>query len=376
MGSETTDRVSKLRRAVADARPPLPKTPRPIVIIGAGGVVRAGHLPAYEKAGFPVLAVADIEPGRAAALAAEHRIDDSFDSIKKLVRFAPLDAIFDIAVPASQLVHVLRELPAQAAVLMQKPMGENIHEADGIRQLCHERDLTAAVNFQLRYAPNHLGVLALTREGVLGQVHDIEVQVRTYTPWHLWSFLDNSPRLEILYHSIHYLDLIRSWLGAPSSIYAKTLRHPSTPHLAPTRSVMILDYGDAARVFIVTQHGHDIASSSQLSFIQWEGTHGAIRMGMGLNLDYPKGQPDTLAYVERGGQPPQWHDLPVSGNWFPDAFIGSMGSLQAYLEGSAKNLPTNVDSAFETMAMVEAAYRSSERGGEPVITRTELGDRA
>ena len=99
-------------------------------------------------------------------------------------------------------------------------------------------------------------------------------------------------------------------------------------------------------------------------------------MGMGLNLDYPKGQPDTLAYVERGGQPPQWHDLPVSGNWFPDAFIGSMGSLQAYLEGSAKNLPTNVDSAFETMAMVEAAYRSSERGGEPVITRTELGDRA
>jgi predicted dehydrogenase len=129
---------------------------------------------------------------------------------------------------------------------------------------------------------------------------------------------------------------------------------------------MILDYGDRARVFIVTQHGHDLTPSSQLSFVQWEGTRGAIRMGMGLNLDYPKGRPDTLAYVERGDQPMEWQDLPVTGNWFPDAFVGSMGSLQAYVEGSVNDLPTNVESAFETMAMVEAAYRSSERGGEPL----------
>jgi predicted dehydrogenase len=130
---------------------------------------------------------------------------------------------------------------------------------------------------------------------------------------------------------------------------------------------MILDYGDKARVFITTQHGHDLSRSSQLSFIQWEGTQGAIRMSMGLNLDYPKGQPDTLAYVERSGQPSEWSDLPVAGNWFPDAFIGSMGSLQAFVEGSTNDLPTNVDDAFETMATVEAAYRSSERGGETVL---------
>jgi predicted dehydrogenase len=366
MGSEASARLAQLRTAVEDARPPLPKIARPIVAIGAGGIVCAAHLPAYEKAGFPVVALADVEPGRAAAVATEHGIAKGFSSVSDAVRFAPEDAIFDIAVPASQLIGVLRELPPGASVLMQKPMGENIHDAAAIRRLCRERDLTAAVNFQLRYAPNHLGALALAREGVLGEVHDIEVQVRTYTPWHLWTFLQSSPRLEILYHSIHYLDLVRSWLGSPAAIYAKTVRHPSTPQLAPTKSVMILDYGDRARVFIATQHGHDLAQSSQLSFVQWEGTQGAIRMGMGLNLDYPKGRPDTLAYVERGDQTPDWHDLPVTGKWFPDAFIGSMGSLQAYVEGSANELPTNVDAAFETMAMVEAAYRSSEHGGEPV----------
>lgn len=366
MEIEPSARFSQLCNLVRAATSPLPRAARPIVIIGAGGIVRAAHLPAYEKAGFPVVALADVEPGRAAALASEHGIAKGFDSVSEAVRFAPADTIFDIAVPASQLIEALRELPRRASVLMQKPMGENIRDATAIRQLCRERDMTAAVNFQLRYAPNHLGAMALARAGVLGDVHDIEVQVRTYTPWHLWSFLETSPRLEILYHSIHYLDLIRSWLGPPAGIYARVVRHPSTPHLAPTRSVMILDYGDRARVFIATQHGHDLARSSQLSFVQWEGTHGAIRMGMGLNLDYPKGQPDTLAYVERGDQPMEWQDLPVIGNWFPDAFVGSMGSLQAYVEGSVNDLPTNVDSAFETMAMVEAAYRSSERGGEPL----------
>lgn len=366
MKPEPSARFSQLCNVVRAAGPPLPKSARPIVIIGAGGIVRAAHLPAYKKAGYPVVALADIEPGKAAALAGEHGIAKSFESVREAVRFAPPDAIFDIAVPAPRLIAALRELPKRGAVLMQKPMGEDIRDAAVIRQLCRERDMAAAVNFQLHYAPNHLGALALARAGVLGEVHDVEVQVRTYTPWHLWNFLKASPRLEILYHSIHYLDLVRSWLGPPVGIYAKTTRHPSTPDLAPTRSVMVLDYGDRARVFIAAQHGHDLSHSSQLSFVQWEGTDGAIRMGMGLNLDYPTGQPDTLAYVERGDQPTEWKDLPVTGNWFPDAFVGNMGSLQAYVEGSVNDLPTNVDSAFETMAMVEAAYRSSERGGEPL----------
>lgn len=358
-------RYEELRRAVSAAAPPMPRSPRPIVVLGAGGIVRAAHLPAYAKAGFPVIGLADREQGKAQALAAEHGIGHAFDCLSAAFSFAPPDAVFDLAVPASQVLSILPQLPRGSAVLIQKPMGETLDEARAIRDLCHERDLTAAVNFQLRYAPNHLGVQALAREGVLGEVHDIEVQVRTFTPWHLWSFLASAPRLEILYHSIHYLDLVRAWFGNPRSVYAKTVRHPGYPQLAATKSTIILDYGDLKRVFIATQHGHDLARSSQQSLVQWEGTHGAVRMGMGVNLDYPNGVPDTLAFVERNSDA-GWRDLPVGGNWFPDAFIGSMGALQAFAEGSVTDLPTSVDSAFETMALVEAAYRSSERGGEPI----------
>lgn len=366
MQEATGPRSSILRDAATSARPLLPTIRRPIVILGAGGIVRAAHLPAYEKAGLPVVAIADVEHGKAARLASQHNVSHSFDSVAAAVQFAPRDVVFDIAVPASQLLQVLPLLPKGSAVLMQKPMGETLEEARSIRELCHRRNLTAAVNFQLRYSPNHLGAEGLARKGVLGQLHDIEVQIRTYTPWHLWDFLAQAPRLEILYHSIHYLDLIRSWLGVPRSLYAKTIRHPTHPELAATKSVMILDYGDDKRVFIATQHGHNVAKSSQCSFVQWEGTQGAIRLGMGVNLDYPTGRHDTLSYIEHDGESKEWQDLPVAGDWFPDAFIGSMGAVQAYLEGSTSCLPINVDSAYETMAMVEAAYRSSERGGEPL----------
>ena len=47
-------------------------------------------------------------------------------------------------------------------------------------------------------------------------------------------------------------------------------------------------------------------------------------------------------------------------------FVGSMGALQCYVEGSIAELPIGFESAYETMALVEAAYRSSARQAEPL----------
>jgi predicted dehydrogenase len=353
-----------LLHLVESCRPAMPRSARPIVILGAGGIIQAAHLPAYAKAGFPVVAIADRTPGQAARVATQFNIPDAFDAVAEAVSFAPTNAIFDIAVPASQLLSILPLLPKGSPVLIQKPMGETLEEARAIRDLCRDRGLIAAVNFQLRYAPNNLGAQALARAGVLGNLHDMEVQVRTYTPWQLWTFLSTAPRLEVLYHSIHYLDLIRSWLGNPLGVYAKTVRNPQTPSLAATRSTIILDYGPDRRVFVATTHTHDFDQRFQRSFVQWEGSAGAMRMDMGLNLDYPQGRPDTLSYALRCGD--GWHDLPVHGKWVPDAFIGSMGSLQAFVEGTTAELPTSFQDAYQTMALVEAVYRSSARDAEPI----------
>ena len=55
-------------------------------------------------------------------------------------------------------------------------------------------------------------------------------------PWHNWTFMVGAPRVEIVYHSIHYIDAIRWLVGEPRGVYCRTLGHPATPQLSDTRS--------------------------------------------------------------------------------------------------------------------------------------------
>src|SRR5215469_3220165 len=350
-----------VEKVLKESVAPRPKVARPIVMVGSGGIVHDAHIPAYAKAGFPVAALVDVSREKAEALAKKFRVSFATDSIAEAIGYAPKDAIFDVAVPAKAIPAILPQLPGGAAVLIQKPMGETLAEAVEILKICRAKGLVAAVNFQLRWAPNMLVARALTNSGALGELHDMEVNVSVHMPWELWSFLSTAPRLEILYHSIHYVDLVRSWLGNPRKVYAKTVKSPRTPKLAATKSVIVLDYADDKRAFVATNHSHDFDPAMQRSFVQWEGMNGAMRARMGVNLNYPVGLPDNLEFIIRGEG--GWQEAPVSGNWFPDAFMGSMGSLQAYVQGDAKALPTSVEDAIDTMRVVEAAYISSERGG-------------
>src|SRR5574337_2033279 len=103
--------------------PPLPKKPRPIVIIGAGGIVRDAHLPAYRKCGFRVAGIFDLDPTRCGFLAAKFEVGHAFSSLQEAVDQAPPRAVFDIAVPASAILDILPHLPDGGGVLIQKPMG-------------------------------------------------------------------------------------------------------------------------------------------------------------------------------------------------------------------------------------------------------------
>jgi predicted dehydrogenase len=196
----------------------------------------------------------------------------------------------------------------------------------------------------------------------------MEVRVTVFMPWHLWTFLEAAPRVEILYHSVHYIDLIRSFLGEPARVRARTTRHPRSPKLHSTRSNLILDYGDDLRVNIETNHGHDFGLTHQESYVKWEGTRGAVKAQLGLLMNYPKGERDALqaCTADDAGAPGPWRDVPFGGSWYPHAFVGSMAALQRFVEGSATTLPTAVDDALRTMAVVEACYLDSERGGTEV----------
>lgn len=339
-------------------------TIRPIYIIGAGGIVNDAHLPAYKIAGYPVRGITDIHPSKAESTAAKFGIPSVYSSLGEMVAAAPANAVFDTAVPGSATREVLRQLPEKATVLLQKPMGENLAQAREILSYCREKKLLAAINFQLRYAPYILAAKKLIGEGRIGQINDIEVNVNVYTPWHLWDFLSGTPRVEILYHSIHYIDLVRNLLGNPQSVYARTTRHPSLPRLASVRSNIIMDYGDWVAANILTNHCHHYGTPQQQSYIKIEGSNGAVKINFGALIDYPRGAADSFEYIVlEEGKEPEWKTMAVEGSWFPHAFIGSMEQVQKAAAGIIDQPDNSVEDCIDTMLCVEAAYRSSEQGG-------------
>lgn len=340
---------------------PRPRDPRPIVVIGAGGIVAHAHLPAYRRLGLPVAGFHDLDPARAEALARTWPGARVFPTLGDAA--STPGVVFDVAVPGAAVADVLAQLPARSAVLVQKPLGESLADARRIVAVCRARELTVAQNFQLRFSPNLLAIKALLDRGTLGEIVDVEVRVVTYTPWELWSFMRGIPRLEILYHSVHYLDTLRHLLGEPRGVFTRTTRS-QRPEYADVANATILDYGPTCRVVVSTFHAHAPLPTHAMSELRIEGVRGAAIARMGVNLAYPKGEPDTLEIWTRDAE--RFDRVALRGSWFTEAFEGPMCNLQRFVAGDDPRLVSSVDDAARTMALVEACYLASTAPSTPI----------
>lgn len=340
---------------------PSPAAPRPIVIIGAGGIVADAHLPAYRRLGFEVAGFHDVNPARASALAATWPGARAFATMAEAASWP--GAVFDVAVPGSAVAEVLAQLPAHSPVLVQKPLGESLADARRILAVCHARHLTVALNFQLRFSPNLIAIKALLDRGTLGDLVDVEVRTVTYTPWELWRFMRGIPRMEILYHSVHYLDTLRHLLGEPRGVFTRTTRSQN-PEYADVANATILDYGPACSVTVRAFHAHAPLPTHAMSALRVEGTRGAAVARMGVNLAYPVGEPDTLEIWTRGDA--AFEAVPLRGSWFTEAFEGPMSNLQRFVAGEDARLVSPVEDAVKTMALVEACYLASTAPATPI----------
>ena len=344
--------------APAQDRPPR----RPIFIVGAGSIVRDAHLPAYRLAGLPVGGVFDRDSARARAIGAEFGVH-AHDSLEALVESCGrCGGVFDLALPPAAVPGVLRALPRGSAVLTQKPFGLDLAAASELRALAAERGIRGVVNFQLRHAPAVREARRLLESGAIGEALDLEIRVVCRMPWETWPFLRGMPRMEILMHAIHYLDLVRALFGEPDRVWSAVAGHPSAHELAETRSTTVMTFGAMRRAVVTTFHHHAAPPGHDASHLRIEGTRGTIVARLGVNLDYPRGRPDTLECSRDGGP---WVPAPIDGDWFPHAFAGPMLTLQRLATGRKDAAESTFDDAWRTMALIETCYKSAA-GGERV----------
>lgn len=341
-----------------DYKPKLPKKhDYGIASVGCGGIATACHLPIYRKHKLNVVGCFDARQDAAAKLAREFSIPRVYASLVELLADRNVQ-IVDIAVPASEQVSIVEQVAAAGKhILCQKPLAENFADAKKCVAAARKAKVTLAVNQQMRWSPAISATKDLLRRGLLGEPTMAAIQINTTTPWHLWGWLKVKKTIEVMYHSIHYLDSLRYLFGDPARIYVSGSQAPGSDCVGETRVIEVLEYKGALRALVHDEH-HSIASADDwYGFYRVEGTDGIVKGKLGWLYGYPVGLPDSISFMSRKLRLDWWITPRLEGKWFPDAFLGPMASLMKSLQTGEPPITSGEDN-LRTLQLVFAAYQS------------------
>lgn len=332
------------------------KTDYAIGAIGAGFIMRDVQLPAYNEAGFNVVAIASRTPAHARAAAEQNNVGTVHETWQELLD-DPRVEIVDIAFPPDQQLEIVREAcrrPHIKGILAQKPLAFTLTDAIEIVRVCRESGKTLGVNQNMRYDQSIRALKTLLDGGHLGTPVVAQIIMNARPHWQ--EFVRAFNRTAILNMSIHHLDAFRFLFGDPEGIMVSVRPDPSHDfEHTDGMAFYVLEYADGLRCV-----GSDDCFTWADGRIEWrvEGTDGIAKGRIGWP-DYPAGSPSTIDYHLRSEEG-VWHQPRWQERWFPQAFIGTMGQLMRAIETGTEpelNGPDNL----HTMALVEAAYRSAEQ---------------
>jgi predicted dehydrogenase len=294
----------------------------------------------------------------AAKTVREHGLPRLYESIDDLLS-DPAVQIVDIAtLPWVQKELVTKTVAAGKHLLCQKPFSDQYLEAVEMTTLAEQAGLKIAVHQQFRWSSIVRAVRCLLLEGWVGDALDVQVQVSIHTPWDIWPWLASQPRLDVLFHSIHYLDSLRFLFGDPSLVTSRHTKNPTQQAEGETKTITVWEYESGLQILIAICHFD--WSPGLYSHFRVLGTDGLIEGTIGTNYDYPDGRNDTIKFTSRSN-PERNFSAVLPGKWIPDAFYGPMASLMDAIQSDGEPVTSARDN-LGTLRVVEAAYRSmSER---------------
>ncbi len=199
-------------------------------LIGAGQIVETAHLPAYLKheAEVEVTAICDINAGRAAQVAAQYGIPESFGSHREMLEQCRLDAVSVCVTNKFHAPVSIDALNAGCHVLCEKPPAMNYEEALAVYEAAVKNNRLLAFNFHFRHSEEVKALKEQINKGAFGEIYAARVQALRRRGIPGWgSFTDKAvqgggPLIDI---GVHMLDTALYLMDFPEPDYVLAATH-------------------------------------------------------------------------------------------------------------------------------------------------------
>lgn len=212
-------------------------------VIGIGNIVQGTIAPAMvAEPECDLVAAVSRDQGRADDFAAEFGARFAYTDYDEMLANPAVEAVF-IATPNAQ--HASQVIAAAGAgkhVLCDKPLAINAPDAAGAVSACNEAGVELGVNFHYRHLPWVRDVTRMIREGVIGEVEVVHLEVgsgtRNYDNWRADPELAGLGSVHNV--GIHGLDLLRVVLDSePIEVMAMFDHAPGTGSVEMLALVML-----------------------------------------------------------------------------------------------------------------------------------------
>ncbi len=342
-----------------------------VAFIGAGFIARAGHLPGYAAAGNVDVALCDVLPERAEALAAQYPcVTKVYTDWREMLAEERPDVVSVCLHNQLHEAPVLAALEAGAHVLCEKPLAPSVAAAERMFAAAHRarRVLMAAQNF--RWSPATMAIKAAVDRGDIGEVYYAEATalrrlgIPTWGDFHQSRFSAGGPLLDI---GVHMLDQTLWMMGNPRpvAVSAVTSRHfGHRPEIAALRgnawSADAFDVEDFAAAFIRLEGGKSIilraSWAAHLEMAQLMSTR-LVGTEAGATTDPP------AIYRLRDGQATEerFTNLPQN-----RSYVLEVAHFLAAVRGECEPLVQEAET-MNVQRILNAAYTSAANGREVTI---------
>ena len=332
-------------------------------VIGCGGIADRRTLPGMMLAkNAELVAVMDTNMAAAQACKEKYNAKYAFDNIEELLSIDEIQAVYIASPVFCHKEQAFAAAKAKKHILIEKPVGMSVKEAEKIAKVCKKEGVKLGVGFMMRFHAYHQEMKKIVSEGKIGEIVSARAQLTCWYPK-----MDNCWRQDIklsgggalMDMGVHCVDLIRHITGLEVKDVKGLMGNQVFDYSVEDAGGLVMRLENGAIAYV--DANFNIPDAAAKCKLELYGTKGSI-FAQGTISQVEGGEIEVLCAGEAGGYDAAQNratiePLPV------EVEFGNMYTKEIEGFGDAvlgkTDIPVTAEDAIKSQEVIEKVYKQN-----------------